>query len=85
MLVRTRDAPPRMHVPPAVSNNQFVGQLDHLSECVLSGKEPIVPGEEGVRDMVLIDAIYRSVREGRAIRMDARNEPARSGRRQAQY
>ena len=46
---------------------QFAGQLDHLSECVMSGAEPIVPGEEGLRDVALIEAIYRSAREGRAI------------------
>ena len=50
--------------PPEV---QFAGQLDHLSECVLSGAEPIVPGEEGLRDVALIEAIYRSAREGRTI------------------
>ncbi|USI71723.1 Gfo/Idh/MocA family protein [Sphingomonas morindae] len=50
--------------PPA---NQFVGQLDHLSECILTGRQPIVPGEEGLRDLRLIEAIYRSAREGRAI------------------
>lgn len=50
--------------PPEI---QFAGQLDHLSECVLSGAAPIVPGEEGLRDVALIEAIYRSAREGRTI------------------
>jgi glucose-fructose oxidoreductase len=52
---------------PAV--NQFVGQLDHMSECVRSGREPIVNGEEGLRDLRLLEAIYRSAREGRTIRV----------------
>jgi glucose-fructose oxidoreductase len=47
--------------------NQFVGQLDHLSECILNGREPIVAGEEGLRDISIIEAIYRSAREGRTI------------------
>ena len=51
--------------------NQWAAQLDHLAECVASGKEPLVEGEEGLKDMRLIEAIYRSAREGRAIRMDA--------------
>jgi glucose-fructose oxidoreductase len=59
----------RVLPPPAVS--QWVGQLDHLAECVASGREPIVAGEEGLRDMLLIEAIYRSAREGRAVRMSA--------------
>jgi glucose-fructose oxidoreductase len=54
---------------PAPAKNQFVGQLDHLPECIRSGAEPIVSGEEGLKDMRAIEAIYRSAREGRAIRM----------------
>lgn len=57
----------REHEPPAMPLNQFSGQLDHLSECVLSGAEPIVPGEEGLRDMRIIDAIYQAARERRGV------------------
>lgn len=51
--------------------NQWAGQLDHLAECVASGEEPLVAGEEGLADMRVIEAIYKSAREGRAIRMGA--------------
>jgi predicted dehydrogenase len=54
---------------PAPAKSQFVAQLDHLAECAMTGREPIVPGEEGLRDLRLIEAIYRSAREGRAVRM----------------
>jgi len=47
--------------------NMFVAQLDHLSQCAMTGAEPIVSGEEGLRDLVLIEAIYRSMREGRTV------------------
>ena len=53
--------------PPGPGKTQFAGQLDHLAECIVSGREPIVSGEEGLRDMRIIDAIYRSAREGRRI------------------
>ena len=53
--------------PPAPSVNQFVGQLDHMAECALTGREPLVPGEEGLRDLRLMEAIYRSAREGRSV------------------
>ena len=53
--------------PPA--KNQFVAQLDHLAESVLSGMPLRASGEEGLRDMRLIEAIYRSAREGRAIKL----------------
>ncbi|WP_066797518.1 Gfo/Idh/MocA family protein [Sphingomonas soli] len=58
-------------VLPEPAKNQFVGQLDHLAECAVSGREPIVSGEEGLRDMRLIEAIYRSAREGRAVKLTA--------------
>lgn len=53
--------------PPGPGKTQFAGQLDHLAECIASGREPIVSGEEGLRDMRIVEAIYRSAREGRRI------------------
>ena len=32
-------------------------------------REPIVSGEEGLRDMRIVEAIYRSAREGRTVRL----------------
>jgi glucose-fructose oxidoreductase len=55
--------------PPGPARTQFAGQLDHLAQCVRSGREPIVSGEEGLRDMRIVEAIYRSAREGRTIRL----------------
>ncbi|TGX52715.1 Gfo/Idh/MocA family oxidoreductase [Sphingomonas gei] len=54
---------------PAAAKNQFVAQLDHFAECARTGREPLVAGEEGLRDLRLIEAIYRSAREGKAIRV----------------
>lgn len=54
---------------PTPAKNQFVGQLDHLPECIRSGSDPIVSGEEGLKDLRIIEAIYQSAREGRAIRL----------------
>jgi predicted dehydrogenase len=34
-----------------------------LSQCVVQNREPIVSGEEGLRDMRIVEAIYRSARE----------------------
>ncbi|GGB19220.1 glucose-fructose oxidoreductase [Sphingomonas metalli] len=58
--------------PPGPARTQFAGQLDHLVQCVRTGAEPIVSGEEGLRDMRIVEAIYRSAREGRTIRLDGR-------------
>lgn len=56
---------------PAGPINQFAGQLDHLSECVLNGTDPIVGGEEGLRDLRIMEAIYASARAGRTVRLGA--------------
>ncbi|WP_242139954.1 Gfo/Idh/MocA family oxidoreductase [Sphingomonas sp. TREG-RG-20F-R18-01] len=55
--------------PPGPRSTQFAGQLDHMSECAATGRQPIVSGEEGLRDMRIVAAIYRSAREGRTIRL----------------
>ena len=44
-------------------------QLDHLAECALTGREPIVSGEEGLKDMRLIEAIYRAARDGTRVKL----------------
>jgi len=55
--------------PPGPGKTQFAAQLDHLSQCVIDGREPIVSGEEGLRDLRIVEAIYRSAREGKTIRL----------------
>ncbi|WP_206377697.1 Gfo/Idh/MocA family protein [Sphingobium psychrophilum] len=57
--------------PPAPAKNQFAAQLDHLAECILTDKTPIVPGEEGLADMRVIEAIYQSAAQGRSVRIGA--------------
>ncbi len=53
--------------PPGPGSTQWAGQLDHLSQCVMSDRQPIVSGEEGLRDIRIIEAIYRSAREQKRI------------------
>ena len=62
-------SPLQDHVIPPQPMNQFAAMLDHLSDCVRTGAEPLVPGEEGLRDMKLIEAIYRAAREQRTIQL----------------
>jgi glucose-fructose oxidoreductase len=61
------DVEPRVLPEPA--KNQFVGELDHLSECVLNGTDPIVGGEEGLRVMRVLSAIYEAARTGRTVQV----------------
>jgi predicted dehydrogenase len=44
-------------------------QMDEMSDIILQGKKPIVPvdGEEGVKDMKIIDAIFEAVKSGKKV------------------
>ncbi len=44
-------------------------QMDEMAGIILENKKPIVPvdGEEGLRDLKIIDAIFEAVKEGRKI------------------
>ncbi len=46
-------------------------QMDEMAGMILENKKPLVPmdGEEGVRDLKIIDAIYQAVREGRKVNL----------------
>jgi predicted dehydrogenase len=55
-----RDLPQRDH---------FALEMDHMSECVMEDKEPLTPGEEGVRDLRLMAAIYEAARTGRTVKV----------------
>ena len=39
---------------------QFTRQVDHFSECVRTGRTPNTSGEEGLKDMESMRAIYRA-------------------------
>jgi predicted dehydrogenase len=49
--------------------DHFAMEMDHLSQCVMENKEPLTPGEEGLRDIKLIMAIYESAATGKAVKV----------------
>jgi predicted dehydrogenase len=49
--------------------NHFAAEMDHFSDCVLNGKDPRTPGEEGLADMRVIAAIEEAARTRRAVRV----------------
>ncbi|TYZ06020.1 Gfo/Idh/MocA family oxidoreductase [Hymenobacter lutimineralis] len=53
------------------TKNQFAAEMDHFSECILENKEPHTPGEEGLQDHRIMEAIYQSAREGRPVKLTA--------------
>ncbi|HVQ28588.1 MAG TPA: Gfo/Idh/MocA family oxidoreductase [Vicinamibacteria bacterium] len=55
-----RDLPVRDH---------FALEMDHMSECVMENKEPLTPGEEGLRDLRLMMAIYEAAKTGKTVKV----------------
>jgi predicted dehydrogenase len=51
------------------AKNQFAAEIDHMAECILDNKVPNTPGEEGVKDMVLIEALYKSATTGQPVKV----------------
>ena len=49
--------------------NQFTAEIDHFAQCLRSGQAPRTPGEEGVRDHVIMEAIYRSAATGQPVKL----------------
>ena len=39
---------------------QFVLEAEHFADCIRNHKEPESPGEEGLKDMLAIEAIYKA-------------------------
>ena len=47
--------------------NHFTGEMDHFAECILNDTAPLTPGEEGLKDMRIITAIYEAAQSNRTI------------------
>jgi predicted dehydrogenase len=48
--------------------------LDELGESIRNGKAPAITGEDGLRALEVVEAIYKSAESGRAVRLE-RTEP----------
>lgn len=49
--------------------NHFSLEMDHMAECVLEGKTPKTPGEEGLQDVKIIAAIYEAAKSGAVVKV----------------
>jgi glucose-fructose oxidoreductase len=49
--------------------DQFAAEMDYFAQCVRDGKEVRTPGEEGMADMKVIEALYKAAAEGKAIKV----------------
>ena len=56
--IEERNLPQRDH---------FASEMDHFAECILKNTEPLTPGEEGLKDLKVITAIYEAARTGKTV------------------
>jgi predicted dehydrogenase len=55
--------------PKIKEGNQFAAEVDHFAECVQKNQTPKTPGEEGLKDVRLIQAIYEAARSGKVVKV----------------
>ncbi len=47
--------------------DQFAAEIDAFAKCILEDRTSTVAGEEGLRDLIAVEAIYESIRTGRRV------------------
>ena len=49
--------------------DQIAAEFDHFSSCIVSGEEPLTNGEEGIKDLKVIRALYRSAAQNKPVKV----------------
>jgi predicted dehydrogenase len=49
--------------------DEFALELDYFSECIRKDRKPKPDGEQGLRDIIIIDAIYRAAKKGGTVKI----------------
>jgi predicted dehydrogenase len=52
------------------SVNHFAKEMDHMAECIEQKREPWTPGEEGLKDTLVMAAINQSIAERRPVKVE---------------
>ncbi len=63
--------------PSIPDKDQFALEMDHFADCILQNRQPHTPGEEGLQDQRLIEAIYQSAASGRTVKVPPPAGPTR--------
>jgi predicted dehydrogenase len=64
------DGKQEINISPSIKEaQQFALELDHFSQCILENKTPYTPGEEGLQDQKIIEAIYESAKLGTPVKL----------------
>ena len=49
--------------------NQQAAQMDEVAECIVNDIPLRVTGDEGLKDMIVVDAVHEAIKSGRKITM----------------
>ena len=49
--------------------DHFGVEMDDFAQCILENRESKVAGEEGLKDLIVVEGIYESIRTGSAVRL----------------
>ena len=70
-LVHAPNGKQMIEQPSNPGKQQFALELDHMAECVRQNKTPYTPGEEGLQDQRIMEAIYQSAKENKPVKLTA--------------
>ena len=73
----TEDGRDVVSEPSIEAKNQFAAEMDHMAMCVRKNVQPHTPGEEGLQDQRVVEAIYESARTGKAVKLAPPAGPTR--------
>ena len=68
-VARAEDKIEYLEHPSLMPKDQFALELDHMAECVMENKGPYTPGEEGLQDQRIMEALYASAATGRPVKL----------------
>jgi predicted dehydrogenase len=62
--------------------DQFAAQLRYFSDCIINNRTPEPSGEEGLQDVRIVQALYKSAATGKAVALPPFKKTSRPGDKQ---
>lgn len=62
--------------------DQFGGEIEYFSKCILENQEPEPSGYEGLADIRIVQALLESIRSGQPVRLEPFEKKTRPGEQQ---
>lgn len=59
--------------------DQFAAEINYFSDCILQGRNPEPSGEEGLADVRVVEAIYKSIQSGKFVTLPPFERKVRPG------